>query len=315
MNSEAPAEISVPEKIVSPFVEGTFIQYAVDSTSLSAAKKCLQYYRYSIVDGWRRKNESVHLRFGGEFAKALEFYHKIKGAESLDHEEALNETVGMTLESISNWVPDHPKKNINSLLRTIIWYLDAYKDDPAQVLILEDGSPAVELSFKIELPWEAVPGVPYMLCGHLDKVVTYCEDTLVSDQKTTSGNLGPFYFAEFNPHTQMTCYTFAGKTILGSNVSGVMIDAAKILTNSTDFARGLTMRSEAQLTEWLADTKRWTEIIKFAVERDYWPLNESSCNAYGGCTFREICSQDPSVRKNYLETYFEKIFWNPLIPR
>lgn len=299
----------------SPFVPGTNIQFAVDSTSLSAASKCLKYYKLSIVDGWRKKNESVHLRFGGEFASALEFYHKAKTADKLSHDEALDLTIEKTLIAIANWSSDHPKKNEVSLLRTIIWYLDHYENDPAEVLILEDGTPAVELSFKVELPWEAAPGIPYLLCGHLDKVVTYCGDTFVADQKTTSGNLGAFYFAEFNPHTQMSCYTYSSKIILGTNVSGVMIDAVKILTHTSEFARGFTMRTEAQLVEWVEDTRKWTEIIKFSAERDYWPMNPSSCNNYGGCAFREICSQDPTVRQNYLETSFEKKPWNPLTPR
>lgn len=299
----------------SPFVAGTSLQFALDSTSIGYSKSCLRKYKLTIIDGWRKKDASVHLRFGGEFASALEFYNKFKVAEGCSHDDALDATVAETFARIVDWKSDHPKKNPYTLVRTIVWYLDNYENDPAEVLILEDGRPAVELSFKIELPWEAAPGIPYILCGHLDKVVTYCGDILVADQKTTSGALGAFYFAEYNPHIQMSTYTFASKMILGANVSGVMIDAAKIAVGFSEFARGFTMRTEAQLAEWLVDLKSWTSILSFAVTNDYWPMNEQSCHQYGGCVFREVCSQDPAVRQNYLETSFEKVFWNPLIPR
>jgi hypothetical protein len=299
----------------SPFIKGTNVQFALDSTSLGYAKECLRKYYYTIIEGWRARDESVHLRFGSEFAKWLEFYHKCL-AGGADHEEALDTTVAYLLCSTYEWHSNHPKKNRETLLRSVIWYLENYKNDPAKTLILSNGTPAVELSFKLELPWEAVPGQNYILCGHLDKVVEYDGDPFVMDQKTLSGGIGPYYFKDFNPHTQMSAYTFAARAIFSIPVAGVIIDAVKVVGGFTEFGRGFTMRTEAQLDEWLEDTKRWTEIIKFAAERDYWPINESSCNKYGGCVFREVCSQDPSVRKNYLETAFEQSEpWNPLQSR
>ena len=300
---------------LSPFLPGTKLQYALDSTSLGAAKKCLRYYHYSIIEGWRKKDESVHLRFGGELAKWVEFYWKCRFANGDDHEAALDETVGWMLYSILDWNPDHPKKNRETLVRSVIWYLDAYKNDPAKPIILANGQPAVELSFKIELPWEAAPGQPYIYCGHMDRIADYAGDNFVVDEKTTAGGIGAYFFNDFNPSTQMTGYTFAGKVIFGIPIAGVIIDAIKVVTGFTEFARGFTMRTEGQLAEWLEDTKHWTEIIKFAVERDYFPQNDQSCHQYGGCVFREVCSQDPMVRKEFLETYFEVNRWNPLEKR
>lgn len=298
----------------SPFIEGTNLQFALDSTSLGAAKKCLKFYKYTIIDGLRKKNESVHLRWGGEFASALEFHHK-RIAEGLPYEEALDASIQDTFIRTHEWHPDHPKKNKDTLLRSIIWYLDAYKDDPAKTYILSNGKPAVELSFKLELPWDAAPGQPYILCGHLDKVVDYGGDIFIMDQKSTGGNLGAFYFQDFNPHGQMSGYTFAGRVLFNIPVAGVIIDAVKVVAGYTEFARGFTMRTQSQLDEWITDTRQWTEIIKFSVEHNYWPMNDSSCHQYGGCAFREVCSQDPAVRNSYLSTYFEKRIWNPLIPR
>lgn len=304
MTSEAP----------SPFLPDSHLQYAIDSSSLSAAKKCLRYYRYTIIDGWRKKDDSVHLRFGGEFASWLEFYHKCRAA-GVEYEDALDTTMAYALNATFDWHSDHTIKTRETLIRTIIWYLDSYRDDQAQTVILHNGQPAVELSFKLELPWNASATQPYILCGHIDRMIIYGEDYFCQDQKTTSSSLGAYYFKQFSPNGQMSGYTVASKAIFDIPVSGVMIDAVKVLVGSTEFARSFTSRTEGQLTEWLEDTRQWTEILRLAAEKDFWPQNDASCNNYGGCAFREVCSQDPMVRQNYLETYFEKKVWNPLQSR
>ena len=36
-----------------------------------------------------------------------------------------------------------------TLVRSVVWYLDEYKDDPLKTAMLPDGKPAVELSFML----------------------------------------------------------------------------------------------------------------------------------------------------------------------
>lgn len=50
----------------SPFLPGTKIQYAWDSTSIGYLKTCPRLYQYTIIEGWQSKGESLHLRFGSE---------------------------------------------------------------------------------------------------------------------------------------------------------------------------------------------------------------------------------------------------------
>jgi hypothetical protein len=71
------------EPAQSPFFAGTALQWAWDSTSLALLKECPRKYHYVMVEGWRAKGESVHLRFGGLYHSALEQYDKLRaeGAE------------------------------------------------------------------------------------------------------------------------------------------------------------------------------------------------------------------------------------------
>lgn len=326
----------------SPFLPGTTIQFAWDSTSLGWLKECPRKYQYSMVEQWRTKSDSVHLDFGAWYHSALEHYDKDR-AQGMTHEEALHNTIksamewtwvgpvldeeGVLLKEAGPWTPDHSNKTRETLIRSIIWYIEQFKDDPAQTVILDNGKPAVELSFKMELDWgpdtsKELPGddrdlfkQPYVLCGHLDRVVNFAGGTYVMDRKTSSSTIGSNYFDQYDPDNQMSLYTLAAKVIYQTPVKGVIIDAVQIAVGFSRFSRGFTYRTEAQLEEWLLDLKHWFHLAEQYSVENYWPMNDKSCHKYGGCPFRRICSKSPEVRSKFLESDFHKKQWNPLEPR
>lgn len=320
----------------SPFLPGTKVQFAWDSTSLSYLKTCPRLYQYIMLEGYASKDESIHLRFGQEYHKALEDYDRLR-AEDWSHGDALRVIVKELLVRIDDWSPDTDTKagkykNPLSLLRMVIDYLDKYEDDPAKTFILQDGKPAVELSFRFELDWgpkrkiESHPahpiepiGQPFLLCGHLDRVVTFQDFLFVMDRKTTTYTLSSSYFSQYEPNNQMTLYSLAAKVVLASPIKGVIIDGAQILVDSSAFARGFTYRTQDQLEEWLNDLRFWFGMAERYAEAGYWPMNDTSCGMYGGCRFRGICSKAPQVRERFLKAQFtqlpEEERWNPLKTR
>ena len=311
----------------SPFLPGTNIQYAIDSTSLGWLKTCPRLYQYCMIDGWTLKESAIHLRFGIEYHQALHDYETAK-AEGSTHLEALRFTVKALLERIFEWNPvpvkDSEKlKTKWNLLRSVIWYLEKYKDDPAKTIILKDGSPAMELSFKFELDWgpqgegyagnKDGPSVPYLLCGHLDRVVDFGGETFVMDRKTSTSTLGSYYFDQYAPDNQMTIYSLAGQVVLDAPVKGVIIDAVQIAKDWSRPVRGFTFRTNDQIQEWLNDLRSWLQLAEQYAVSGYWPQNDTACNKFGGCRFREVCSKSPQVRHKFLEADFEKgPRWNPL---
>src|SRR5882672_6425582 len=150
MNNQAP----------SPFLPGTNIQYSWDSTSLGWFKECARKYYYSMILGLRSKGDSVHLVFGQWYHSALELYDKTR-AEGHKHEFALHfvvtEAMAWTWRDGAPITFDNPNKTRETLIRSVIWYLDHFKDDPAQTVILANGKPAVELSFRMELDYGPCP--------------------------------------------------------------------------------------------------------------------------------------------------------------
>ena len=72
-------------------------------------------------------------------------------------------------------------------------------------------------------------GQPYLLCGHLDRVVDYNDSIFVMDHKTTTTTLSSYYMDQWSPSNQMTLYTIAGQTVLKATVKGVIIDGVQVL--------------------------------------------------------------------------------------
>jgi len=336
------------------FLEGTFIQYAWDSTSLGYLKTCPRLYYYHMICGYIAKDESIHLRFGGEYHAAIQDFENFR-ASGHQYEDALRETLRLLLIRIRDWDPDTGTKagsykNPRTLVQLVVDYFDNYREDAAKTVILENGKPAVELTFRFELDFgpkilseslinqeigfqrglgrteedinPSKPATqPYLLCGHLDRVVSMNDNIMVIDHKTTTSTLGDYWFNQFAPNNQMTLYTFAGKVVMDMEVKGVVIEGAQIGLEkfTTKFSRGFTYRSDDLIDEWLNDLEHHLNAAESFAEAGHWPMNDMSCDKYGGCRFRDICSKNPSVREHYLKSDFIQLpqedRWNPLKSR
>lgn len=311
--------------MTSPFL-APGVQFAWDSTSLGWLKECPQKYKYFMIDQLQTKGYDVspHLFFGSVYQKCLETFDRLRASGS-DHEDALAEVIHLALkltwfdavetEDFSRpagpWESTDVNKTRFTLVRSVLWHIEEYRDHPTKTLILASGDPAVELNFKIEVGNELV------LCGHLDRVVEWDGDRYVLDHKTTKSAIQSHYFMGYRPENQMSLYTLAGGIIFNSPIKGVMIDAAQILVTFTRFARGFTNRTQEELDEWLNDTHFWVQQAWRYAETGHYPKNDKSCHDYGGCTFRDICGAAPKIRETLLKGGFEKRpeEWNPLVPR
>lgn len=335
---QADAETLVP----SPFLQGTYIQYAWDSTSIGALKTCPRYYQYSIIEGYVPKSDNVHLRFGIEYHKALEDYEHGRAA-GYPHEDALHDALREMHARTWDWEPkaregkrSEELKTKSNLYALVIGYCDKFKDDPAKTYIMQDGQAAVEVSFRFELDWgprdvvvdeiptdrgsiDIVSQQPYLLCGHLDRIVEFNDGLFFMDHKTTTTTPGSYYFDQFHPNNQMTLYTLASQIILESPIRGGIITAAQLMADGPRFVRGFTYRTPDQINEWLGDLKFLLAQAEDYAAEGYWPQNDTACDKFGGCRYRDICQKSPGVRESFLKSNFDQLEesekWNPLKPR
>lgn len=329
---------------LSPFLANTSVQFAWDSTSIGYAKHCPRFYQLVMLEGWVPKDQSVHLRFGIEYHSALEHFDRLR-AEGYLRDDAIRAVVTRLLERTPDFAPDPLTKagrykSRRNLVQLVIDYLDHFFDDKAKTVILSDGRPAVELSFRFELDYgpsaksqmgaavananaggeHEVHFQPYVLSGHLDRVVEFSDALFTCDRKTTTFALGEYYFRQFDVNNQMTLYSLAGKVVVGSPIKGVIIDAGAILLEKPNaFGRSITYRTEDHIEEWLADLKIFLRQMESYALAGYWPMNDTSCGKFGGCQFLDVCKKSPQVRSKFMEPQFVKLAkedrWNPLKPR
>jgi hypothetical protein len=201
-----------------------------------------------------------------------------------------------------------------SLLRTIVWYLDQIaEDDPLKTVVLAGGNPAVELSFRFDSGYQTKStGEPFVLCGHLDRIATLNDIPYVVDIKTTSHSLDPSWFASFTPGNQFSMYCLAGRVAFGIPVKALIVDGVQVGGTFSRFARAPVARDDETTSEWLADTGVWLARLDDCANTGVWPMNDKSCDAWGGCPFRPVCSRPPSAREHWLKTDYTRRIWDPL---
>lgn len=292
-------------------------QFAWDSTSIGAFKTCPRLYQYSILEGWQPREISVHLTFGLHFHSALERYDHMRFG-GMTYEDALRDVVkyvlAITWDSAKGrpWLSDDPNKNRLTLLRSVVWYLLQFAEDPIETVRLANGKPAVELSFRFDSGYTSSKGESILLCGHLDRLATMNNKAFVLDRKTTKSTITQSFFDKFTPDNQMSLYAIAGKIVYNIQIEGIIVDGAQIAQTFTRFQRGVVPRNEQVLEEWYFDLGQYLAMAELYAANNYWPMNDKSCGQYGGCPFRKICSLPASVRQQWLKAEFTKRIWDPL---
>lgn len=295
------------------------LQLAIDSTSLGEFKTCPRKYYYSVVLGREPHHQSVHLTFGLLMHGGRERYDHGRSS-GLDHDQALALALRWTLVQTWNkelsrgWISDHNAKNRETLVRSIIWYLDGYgATDPLETVQLANGKPAVELSFSFDtgLRHEST-GEPILFCGHLDRIARLNGVPYIVDLKTTGSTISPRFFDQFTPNNQMSMYALAGRVAFGEPIQALIIDGLQVAVGFTRALRGMVQRTVEYTGEWLAEASWWARRMEESAVAGHWPMNDRSCDMYGGCPFRGVCSKPPGGRERWLDVDFKPRTWDPL---
>jgi hypothetical protein len=285
---------------------------------LGDLKRCAQYYYLTHICGWQQVEENEHLRAGTEYHNALQNYD-ISIAAGLRPDDAIFDVTREMLLATADWDSKHPTKNRQNMVRSAIWHMLKYRDDPAETIIKKDGKPAVEMSFRFELDFGPVAGTPYVLCGHMDRAATYNGGVFIVDYKTTSYAPTKWFFNRYHRDNQMTFYSLAGRIVLDTEIRGILIDAVQVKEDESVFGRGLTHRTKEGINEWVEELAYWFSLQQQFAESDRWPHNETACEMYGGCKFKAVCNTPRSLRQQYLEANYRQVpkedRWNPLKSR
>lgn len=290
--------------------------FIVDNTSLAMFKECPRKYYYGILQGYRPKTKAPPLEFGKVYHTALETFDR-ETAKGMDREEVLRKALREALESADGegFTTDSRRSRL-SLARAIVWYVDTYREDVMKTAILPNGKPAVELSFRIELPFVfSDSDEPVLYCGHIDKVAEYNGKLYAVEHKHTVSGLYDSYWDRYVFSSQISGYVLALKTQFNLDTAGALIDSTQVGATFARFGRRIAHRVEAHQQEWILDLSYWMSQLDLCIRSDRWAHNTESCSKYGGCQFRSVCFTSPSVRQAVLDAEFRIEKWDPLKPR
>jgi len=300
---------SSPHGTNSSFKAG--IQFAWDSTSISLFKTCPRKYHYTIILGYVSRITPPPLAFGIHLHTLFQEWYKL--ILQVDKHTALLRIVklaGLLGETLPSGDTARSKE---SLVRTIVWYLDHFWDDKVKTIILPNGQPAVEHHFKLQIM--EYMGGPVYICGHIDRLVSWDSAIWACDYKSTKYALNQQFFDKFKPSTQIPLYVTATHLTQGESfptAHGAIIDGIQLGVNFTRFARMPISFSPEEIDEYIQSLQYWIRQAMNACEENIFPSNEESCDKYGGCAFRDICAKPPARREAFLKGNFTTQLWDPL---
>lgn len=311
-----PIGIPTSNGVNSSFKDG--IQFAWDSTSISIFKTCPYKYKLVMIDGWNAKIIPPPLAFGIYMHVVFQTWHRLDADPDISKDEALLRCVklaGMLGEKLPNGDNARLKEQ---LVRATVWYLEQFWDDQAKTVILSNGKPAVEYSFT--LPFFKQDSLDTYLCGHIDRFAKWQGRVLAQDYKTTKYGLDQRFISKFKPHTQFPLYIAASHIIAAKTqevpaTDGILLDAIQLGVNFNRFMRYIVPYSPEEIQEYLKGLKYWIKQAMTTSQDGYFPMNEESCEKYGGCQFKDICSKPKARHEQYLKGHFTCRTWDPLRER
>jgi PD-(D/E)XK nuclease superfamily len=158
--------------------------------------------------------------------------------------------------------------------------------------------------------------------GIIDAVLEHRGRVYVNDLKTTAWTLNESWLEGFRMDQGLIGYTIAARELLGVDtqyalVHGIWVqkepksDKAKKIDEY--FKSKEIYWDEEQLKEWHRNTLKTAERIERSRASNDWQMDYGqNCSAFGGCSYRPLCSAPLGFRHRMIELDYELAFWAPL---
>jgi len=286
----------------------------LDASLLASFKSCPELCRKVYFEHFKSKEPSVHLHAGGAFAAGVERTRTAFYVEGKDSETSIAEGVGCLLEFYGDFpCPADSAKSAERMAGAFEFYWTNYplSLEDGDPVVLEGGKRAIEVSFAEPLPiTHPETNDPLIYCGRLDAILNYGGGRYITDEKTTT-QLGASWSRQWDLRSQFTGYAWGARQI-GIKVDGAIVRGVSILKTKYDTQQAISYRPDWMIDRWYAELQMWVAQMVACYKSGIWVHNfDHACAEYGGCQFREACSSQDEAP--WLETYFERRAWNPLL--
>lgn len=325
----------LPKEMMSVSREGGRNHFRINSSSVSIIQECMRKAQYSLVEKWRAENESPATLFGRAVHKALEVFYRgapeerilpdFKNLEQMAYghpapptkHDLIYRAVSAFLkeaEPLSS-LPEGDKRSLQNGVWILSEYFRAYADDPYIALVDERG-PFVEREFTHRFYEDAQ--IVIDIFGTIDFAFRniHTGEIIIGDHKTSSAlTFGDSsYFDRDKPNHQYTMYALGARREFGLQTDSFMVNVVEVKAKpktarakGVSFPRQITKRTEEDFTELREVILDACFRYQVAAETNTWPMGSvNSCNQYGGCSFKQVCSSPKSVRETILKSKFNR---------
>jgi hypothetical protein len=276
--------------------------FAFDATFLSSIA-CDMRGNYSHVMNLRPLGNAPAYFDYGELGHYFMRYYYGDQAEGITKSRAREHA----FEECRKFYPqlDLPVEECEEVLKTCNEYAIYYQNDtwkptrteaPFTVKIFEDES----------FQWaDGEVGLTLAVEGVIDlEVITENGNVTLVDHKFISRNKDPEKLAN---QFMLYCYAFDRRSIIINHIG-----KQKTLKPKDKFQRFQRFYGKELLTEFMQESIE--KVIRFLrrTETGYYPHDYTSCDKFNGCSFRQICEQDPKQRESIIRLYYkESEPWDP----
>ena len=286
----------------------------IDSTMRSDYDSCAHKFELARVYGLQHLGGSVHLIAGGAFAKGCEVARRKFYQEGLSAEDAILEGV------LAAWIhygdfeyeDRYKHKSPERVAYALVEYFEEYPlaTDKIQPYFRADGKPAIEFEFSFPLETNhPETGDPLLYGGRFDMVGSYLQSLWVVDEKTAT-RLGPQWLKSFTLRGQLIGYCYAARQF-DLPVNGFIVRGISFLKDYYGHAEVIEVVPDYRLEQWREQLElNAQDMIRDWERSEYGKSFGESCNAYGGCPFRNLC--DKEHWEEWWAQSFEVSRWNPL---
>jgi hypothetical protein len=145
----------------------------------------------------------------------------------------------------------------------------------------------------------------FLYGGRLDlPVEDQSGNVYVMDHKSTTGNMGDYYFAQFCVSDKNRGYVALLESLLDRPVAGVVINGIYMGKSprkpDSAFQRKVYHFSAGHIDEWKNNVSDKIYEAMLRQDIDLWPQTTAN-RICSGCAFRKVCETSPRVRESILK--------------
>ena len=270
--------------------------FVVDSQKLNSLQMCMRHYKYSFGESLEALSTPIQFDRGTLLHHGLEFYYKaLQIRDKWPPNFTLADVVQQAIESmrLAALRMQIDISEVETVIQVFTEYCDFYKMDGwDNILFVENvGSKILFENDSLIIMYET----------KLDLGISLRNMSIVPvDHKSFSRKTQS---SDMNNQFKGYCWALGANNIIVNKI-GFYSDNSKKKVEERFYREMLSYTNE-RLKEWEQNAIFWVRQGLAYIENNLYPMNETSCDKYSGCSYRSVCQKNPDDRQDQLDMLFK----------